>query len=462
MSRNNPLLDPVIYQIHRIEEIGIRKISLIIYILIGVLSVDTVINQISNLPGVHLSSSLGVTVFLMVSMTTIICQLFVVRFVGKKSISIRNRVTSIRRMHKALSIAQYSIITVFIFVILQILLTEPYSPILAFLVSFVSYGLSISLMGSFTILFLRWYRHNRSSVLVLLYGVSFATILIASVSLLSIWIYLFSGKITMNVYPDSKVIFPLTEEGSIWRVLAKIYQYSDMASFFLKWAGTALILYHYSKKIGKIKYWFLLSLPVAYFSTLLVYTFHLYDPHNQSERLIFFGFASLNSTFGGILFYIAFKLSSKNFKGNQVIADYLLIAGYGFILFFSGTQATLVNTAYPPFGFATVSSYGIGSYLLLVGLYLSALSVSEDNELRNMIKASALSESKFLHSIGLSAAEREKTIENDVLDKARQQQKVINEEIGVSTSLSENDIKDYVKEIEDKEMTNKPKKKDKI
>jgi hypothetical protein len=462
MSTNNPLLDPVIYQIHRIEEFGIRKISLIIYILIGVLSVDTVINQISNLPGVHLSSSFGVAVFLMVSFTTIICQLFVVRFVGKKSISIRNRVTSIRRMHRALSIAQYSIITVFIFVILQILLTHPYSPILALVVSFASYGLSISLMGIFTILFLRWYRHNRSSVLVLLYGVSFATVLIASVSLLSIWVYLFSGKVTMNVYPASKVIFPLTGEGSIWRVLAKIYQYSDMASFFLKWGGTALILYHYSKKIGKIKYWFLLSLPVAYFSTLLVYTFHLYDPHLQLERLIFFGFASLNSTFGGILFYMAFKLSSKNFKGNQVIADYLLIAGYGFILFFSGTQATLVNTAYPPFGFATVSSYGIGSYLLLVGLYLSALSVSEDNELRNMIKASALSESKFLHSIGLSAAEREKTIVNDVLDKAKHQQEIISEEIGIRTSLSENDIKDYVKEIEDNEMTNKPKKKDKI
>jgi hypothetical protein len=200
MSRNIPLLAPVIYRIHRIEEFGIRKISLIIYILIGVLSVDTVINQISNLPGVRLSSSLGITVFLMMSITAIICQLFVVRFVGKKSISIRNRVTSIRRMHKAVSIAQYSIIIIFIFVILQILLTEPYSPILALLVTSTSYGLSISLMGFFAIL---WYRHNRSSVLVLLYGVSFATVVIASVSLLSIWIFLFSGKVTTNVFPDS-------------------------------------------------------------------------------------------------------------------------------------------------------------------------------------------------------------------------------------------------------------------
>jgi hypothetical protein len=462
MSRNFPLLTPVIYQIHRIEEFGIRKISLVLYILIGTLSVDTVINQISNLPGVHLSSSLGITVFLMVSITTIICQLFVVRVVGKKSISIRNRVKSIRRMHKAVSISQYSLVIIFIFIILQILLREPYFPIFALLVSLTSYGLSISLMGIFTIVFLRWYRHNRSSILVLLYGVSFATVVIASVSVLSIWIYLFSGKVTTNVFPDSKVIFPLTEEGSIWRVLGKIYQYNDMAAFFLKWGGTALILYHYSKKIGRIKYWFLLSLPVAYFSTLVVYTFHLYDPHGEPERLIFLGFTSLNSTFGGILFYLAFRLSSKKFRGNHAITDYLLMAGYGFILFFSGTQASLVNTAYPPFGFATVSSYGIGSYLLLVGLYLSALSVSEDNELRNMIKTSALSESRFLHSIGLSAAEREKAIVNDVLDKAKQQQEIITNEIGIRTSLSDNDIKDYVKEIEDKEMIKRTSNKDKV
>jgi len=159
---------------------------------------------------------------------------------------------------------------------------------------------------------------------------------------------------------------------------------------------------------------------------------------------------------------MAFKLSSKNFKGNQVIADYLLIAGYGFILFFSGTQATLVNTAYPPFGFATVSSYGIGSYLLLVGLYLSALSVSEDDELRSMIKKSTLSELKFLHSIGAAAAEQEKAIVNDVLNKAKKQQEIITDQIGIRTSLSESDIKDYVKEIEDREMIKKTRDKGKV
>ena len=62
------------------------------------------------------------------------------------------------------------------------------------------------------------------------------------------------------------------------------------------------------------------------------------------------------------------------------------------------------------------SFYGLGSYLILIGHYLLALSVSEDDELRNYIKKSALQESKFLHSIGSSSlAEREREVMTRVL-----------------------------------------------
>ncbi len=241
------------------------------------------------------------------------------------------------------------------------------------------------------------------------------------------------------------------EEGSNWKILSKIYQYSDIASFFLKWGGTALILYHYSHKIGRVKYWFLLSLPIAYFSLIIIYHFHIYEPHEELESLIFYGLGSLNATFGGILFYLAFRFTSENFSGNQVFRDYLLMAGFGFMLFFSGSQGSVITTVYPPFGFATISSYGLGSYLILLGLYLSALSVSQDEQLRNMIKRSTLSESKFLHSIGTSAGERKKEIVSTVLEKAKRQQATIIKDIGIDTSLSEEDIKSYVNEVEKEE-----------
>lgn len=439
------------HQFYKIRDFGTKKVSILVYVLIALLSLDTIIHQISAGLGIPVSSPISVTLFVFVGITTIVCQLFILQYVSRTSLAIRRKVKHIRLMHVAVTISQYFIILIFVYVMIEIVFTSSYSSLSSLFVTMISYTLSITLMGVFTVIFLSWYSTNRSSVLVLIYGFSFATVVIASAALLAVWIHVFSEQIPANILPTSEVFFGQTEEGSNWKILSKIYQYSDIASFFLKWGGTALILYHYSHKIGKVKFWFLLSLPVAYFSTLMIYHFHIYEPHEELESLIFFGIGSLNSTFGGILFYLAFKLTSENFRSNEIFRDYLLMAGYGFMLFFSATQANVITTVYPPFGFATISSYGLGSYLILLGLYLSALSVSQDEQLKNMIKKSTLSESKFLHSIGTSAGEREKVIVDTALDKAKRQQESISKDIGIGTSLIEEDIKNYVKEVEEED-----------
>ena len=73
----------------------------------------------------------------------------------------------------------------------------------------------------------------------------------------------------------------------------------------------------------------------------------------------------------------------------------MIICGLGFLLFFSAGQSTLANTLYPPFGLATISLYGLSTFMILLGLYSSAISVSTDIELRKSIKKSTLRESKF-------------------------------------------------------------------
>jgi hypothetical protein len=69
-----------------------------------------------------------------------------------------------------------------------------------------------------------------------------------------------------------------------------------------------------------------------------------------------------------------------------------------------------------------------------------------------------LSESKFLHSIGTSAAERQKILVNSVVDKAKRQQETIIKDIGIGTSLTEDDMKEYVTEVEVSEAEDKEKK----
>lgn len=436
---------------YKAKAFGIRNINVFVYILIGILSIDTVISTVSTGLGIELFPNSKVPLFAALGIITIICQIMILQFVGRTSLSVRSKVKHIRRMHIGVSISQYFIIILFIYVIVEVVFTENYLPITSLMVTTLSYTLSILLMGIFTVIFLSWYKNNRSSILVLIYALSFATVVIASISILALWVLLFSEQMPAML-PDSDVHSLKTKEGSSWKILVKIYSNSDIASFFLKWGGTVLILYHYSHRIGRIKFWVLLSLPLAYFSLIIIHHFHLYEPHEEIETLIFYGLGSLNATFGGILFYLAFRLASKSFSSHLRLGDYLLMAGFGFMVFFSGSQGNVITTVYPPFGFATISSYGLGSYLILLGLYLSALSVSQDEQLRDTIKRSTLSESKFLHSIGVSAGERRKEIVNTVLEKAKQQQATIVKNIGIDTSLSEEDIKDYVNKVEKEEQ----------
>ena len=68
----------------------------------------------------------------------------------------------------------------------------------------------------------------------------------------------------------------------------------------------------------------------------------------------------------------------------------------------------------PPFGLVTICFMGLASYLLYIGIYSSALSVSEDSRLRQRIRKEALKESQqFLDAIG--TAEMEQEIEQKVL-----------------------------------------------
>jgi hypothetical protein len=60
----------------------------------------------------------------------------------------------------------------------------------------------------------------------------------------------------------------------------------------------------------------------------------------------------------------------------------------------------LEKSSYLPLGVVTVSFVGLSSYLMFVGLYCSALSLSEDIRLRQSIRKSTVEQSKLLDSIG--------------------------------------------------------------
>jgi hypothetical protein len=88
----------------------------------------------------------------------------------------------------------------------------------------------------------------------------------------------------------------------------------------------------------------------------------------------------------------------------------------------------------------TVALIGTSSYLLFLGLYSSAISLSQDSELYKLIKTSA-KEWKFF--LKLSDAE----VEKGILEKVGSVKGVMTTETGISPSVSISDAKDYLVEV---------------
>jgi Tfp pilus assembly PilM family ATPase len=84
----------------------------------------------------------------------------------------------------------------------------------------------------------------------------------------------------------------------------------------------------------------------------------------------------------------------------------------------------------------------LASYLFTVGLYSSAIAVSQDSSLRTSIRASLL---KLVDNIGTAQMEQE--IERRVLKVAREQQDVLRFENGIESSLTEEGLKEYLGQV---------------
>jgi Tfp pilus assembly PilM family ATPase len=80
-----------------------------------------------------------------------------------------------------------------------------------------------------------------------------------------------------------------------------------------------------------------------------------------------------------------------------------------------------------------------------VGIYSSAISVSQDVKLRQSIRKILVKESKLLDSIG--TAEMQQEIQRRVMRITKKHQGSMEEETGVQSSLNEEDIKEYLDEV---------------
>jgi hypothetical protein len=314
----------------------------------------------------------------------------------------------------------------------------------------ISHLLAIIMLVLLTQRFFSWLKSNRNPI-ILFYGLASAILAINIATALLFVDLTLSSNQPQNIVPHLGENIPFLIPGSDLSILYATNDITSIISFMIMWVATCMLLRHYSRRLGKIKFWILVSIPLVYFlSQFLTLSLNLFGPLLSSQS-IFYGVLltlvfTLSKSAGGILFGIAFWTAIRNIHESSVVRNYMIISAYGLVLLFTSNQANVLVTApYPPFGLAAASFIGLASYMILLGIYSSAISVSHDIKLRQSIRKLAVKESKLLDSIG--SAHMEQEIERRVISMTKENEDILANETGIEPSLSESEVKEYLREV---------------
>jgi hypothetical protein len=252
--------------------------------------------------------------------------------------------------------------------------------------------------------FFSWFTRNKSLV-VLLYGlatVSASIYVVLMAVIFYIEIFIHQPAVTTV---DSGATFPDIVSGLEEFLIVTLAGILTATSFFSFWGGTIAILYANIKRIGKTRFWILVTTPIIFFLGTLISLFPAMQGDDPNSVIIPLYITFFSQIIAIALFATAFVSMARAIPHHQT-SDYMYIACYGHTLFSVSIGATVSGAGYPPFGLPTVSLVGPFSFLLFIGLYRSAISTAEDSTLRKGIKVSAREQLRFLRSIGTAEMER--------------------------------------------------------
>jgi hypothetical protein len=183
---------------------------------------------------------------------------------------------------------------------------------------------------------------------------------------------------------------------------------------------------------------------IYYLINFPLFVLGFFNPENVDAmtNIIIFNFASI---FTGIIFGVAFLSVANTLKKDSNLRNHMIIAAWGFTLFYIAGSATASQGAYPPYGLASISFVGLSCYLIYSGLYSSAVTVSQDIALRHSIRRSITAQSKLLDSIGTAQMEQE--LQSRILTVTKKLSDKMEEETGVDASMTEEDIKEHIEMV---------------
>jgi hypothetical protein len=307
---------------------------------------------------------------------------------------------------------QSSMLAIMIWIILQMILLNKFHLALLQASTYLTHLTALLFLVCLVSIFLSWIKSRRNYI-VILYTIAFSLV---SLNIIISMIYLeyqysftqsdFRKPYPITSYVIRQEITPLSES------LATVYDVLSLSSFFVIWLATLSLLKEYRYKLGRAKFFALLSIPLVYY----LFPFQSYFGNVFSSIAVTspvaFGIVyvltfSATKQVGALLFSLTFWAASSLVVKDRIRKS-LLISAIGMVILFGSIDISVLQyRLYPPFGLVTQAFMPLGSYMLFIGIFTSATGVSRDAQLRKEFYKSAKSQLNLLKTIGVTQMEKE-------------------------------------------------------
>ena len=424
-----------------------KTLSVLFLIVVSFVLIDVIISSLVDIYFDFTTSPAGISLFVVVTGVLFVGTYVILKFTENKIRGQSMRRTYENKIAKVVWIIYYLMSVITAFVIFQLFFISEYYTGLLSIAPTVSYGLAAFVLGLLAYRFFSWFARNKALV-VLLYG-------LASVSA-SIYVGVVAAIFYVEIFIHQPVVttlesaasFPAMEPGFEEILIVSLPGILTATTFLSFWGGTIVILYANIKRVGKTRFWILVTTPIIFFLGALITLFPEMQgdaPEDDLNSIIIpLYVVTFSQVIAIALFATAFVSMAKAVPNHQ-ISDYMYITCFGLTLFSIGIGATVSGAGYPPFGLPSVSLVGPFSFLLFTGLNHSAISIAEDSSLRRSIKDSAQQQLKLLDSMG--TAEMERKLEKMVLEATKSNAESLKQQSGIEPSLSMDEAKQYLYEV---------------
>ena len=419
-------------------------------IIMTVIVFDSTIVAISSYSGLEVPNSINIMMLIIISLVFTAVSSILIKSVKNilNSYSYGSISKGLRYSNGIIITTQILTVSLILLIILQILFANQYSITLLRIQTYISHISATVILSFLVFMFGKWLA-SKGNYTVALYTMSFLLIginLVISLMYLDAY-FADSPRPDVPSYPIVSYVTnfspSLTSE-----LLSRLFDVLLAVHSFYYGSLTANLLKRYRHKLGQVKYLLLMGLPLIYY----VYPFQSYfgDPlfpllqsFSVSFSITYILIFSATKQVGDLLFSVAF-LTTSSLVNDERVRKSLLISAIGIAILVASIEITpLQYHVYPPYGIITMAFLPLGTYLLFVGIYVSAKNISRDADIRKEFYRRAESQLDLLRAIGYQKSKRK------WLDRSASLEKKVTMSEPDPEELSDEKVRDIIRDVLD-------------